>query len=162
VRERGAGSPARHFGDVVVEPIWPPQGADLGSRNDGSLVVRISTAGTRILLAGDVGPAAEAALSRRGGLSADVLLLPHHGSRTSSTASFLDAVSPLMAVASAPCGGRFRTPHPDVLARVRARALPLWWTGRDGAVVVGLGERLVARALGPVAGSCWADPQAPR
>jgi competence protein ComEC len=157
VQEQGSGSAPSLFGDVLVEPIWPPRGSHLGSRNDGSLVVRISAAGTRVLLAGDVGPAAEAELSRRGGLSADVLLLPHHGSRTSSTASFLDAVDPVVVVVSTSCGGRFRTPHPDVVARVRARALPLWWTGRDGAVVVGLGEHPVARALGPVAASCWAD-----
>jgi competence protein ComEC len=160
VHEQGRGSVARLFGDLVVEPMWPPRGVDLGSRNDGSLVLRIGAAGTRVLLAGDVGPAAEAELSRGGGLSADVLLLPHHGSRTSSTASFLDEVNPLLVVASAPCGGRFRTPHPAVVERVRARALPLWWTGRDGAVVVGLREGPVARALGPVGGSCWADAQA--
>jgi competence protein ComEC len=160
VLERGRGSPLGSFGDVVVEPIWPPLGADVGSRNDGSLVVRVSVAGSRLLLAGDVGPLAEAAMARRGGLSAEILLLPHHGSRTSSTPPFLDAVDPLLVVASAPCGGRFRTPHPDVVERVRTRALPLWWTGRDGAVIVGLGGRVVARALGPVAASCWADAQA--
>jgi competence protein ComEC len=156
VHERGLGSPPRTFGDVLVEPLWPPRAGTTLTRNDGSLVVRVRVAGTRLLLAGDVGSRAEHALAGRGGLEADVLLLPHHGSRTSSTRALLAAVDPLVVVASAPCGGRFRTPHPEVIERVRERRLPLWWTGRDGAVIVGLGERPIVRGVGPVAGSCWA------
>lgn len=156
VREQGAGGPPARLGDLLVEPLWPPREAVATSRNDRSLVVRVS-ARSGVILAGDLGPSAERELVRSADLRADVLLLPHHGSRFSTTGDLLAAVDPLVAVVSTPCGGRFRHPHAEVRQRVRASALPLWWTGRDGAVVVGLGERPVVRALGPVAARCWAD-----
>jgi competence protein ComEC len=143
VRERGAGSPAVDFGSLRVTPLWPPPGAAPASPNDRSLVVRIDVAGQRALLPGDLEISAEAALlASAADLRADVLKLAHHGSRTSSSEAFLAAVDANVAVASAPCGGRFGMPHPEVLARTRERALSLWWTGRDGAVMVGLKEPL--------------------
>ncbi len=84
---------------------------------------------------GDLERAGERALLASGAaLQADLLLLPHHGSRTSSTAGFLAAVSPRVAIASAPCLGRYEMPARDVAARVRARGATLLWTGRDGAL----------------------------
>ena len=74
-----------------------------------------------------------------------MLLLPHHGSRGSARAAFLDAVAPRLAIASAPCRGRFGMPHPDVRARLAERAVPLAWTGRDGALLVPLRGRRGAR-----------------
>jgi beta-lactamase superfamily II metal-dependent hydrolase len=52
---------------------------------------------------------------------------------------------------SAPCGGRYAMPHPDVVARAHANGLPLWWTGRHGALMVGL--------AGPLHGVGFADPE---
>jgi competence protein ComEC len=143
VSERGAGSPALRAGDLLVEPLWPPPHARHGSRNDRSLAVRVRTGARRLLLPGDLEAAAERALLASGAeLHADVLALPHHGSRSSSTPGLLAAVSPLLAIVSAPCHGRFGMPHPEVRARVRGAHGSLWWTGRDGALVVGLGEPL--------------------
>jgi beta-lactamase superfamily II metal-dependent hydrolase len=51
-------------------------------------------------------------------------------------------VDAAVAVASAPCAGRFDMPHAQVLARARRAQLSVWWTGRDGAVHFGLGGRL--------------------
>jgi competence protein ComEC len=145
VRERGAGSPAVAFGSLRVVPLWPPPVAAPTAPNDRSLVVRIDVAGRRALLPGDLETSAEAALLASGAdLRADVLKLAHHGSRTSSSGAFLDAVGACVAVASAPCGGRFGMPHTRVLARARERGLSIWWTGRDGAVMVGLAEPLTA------------------
>jgi hypothetical protein len=108
-----------------------------------------------VLLAGDVSRAVEAELVAAGaGLRADVLLLPHHGSRGSSSSELLAAVDPELAVASAPCGGRFGWPHPASVARVRAARVSLWWTGRDGAVLVGLGRTLAAHGFGPAGARC--------
>jgi len=144
VRERGAGSPAVDFGSLRVEPLWPPPVAAPSAPNDRSLVVRIDVAGRRALLPGDLETSAEAALLASGAdLRADVLKLAHHGSRTSSSGAFLDAIGASVAVASAPCGGRFGMPHAQVRARASERELSLWWTGRDGAVMVGLGAPLV-------------------
>ncbi len=82
-------------------------------------------------------------------LRADVMSLPHHGSRTSSSGAFLRAVAPAIAVASAPCRGRFAMPHPAVLERAHAVDASVWWTGRDGAVLIGLGEPFVAWGHAP-------------
>jgi competence protein ComEC len=139
VREVGRGSPRRRIGDLTIDPLWPPRALE-GTRNQRSLVVRISAAGgPRILLPGDIDARAEAQLlAVETDPRADVLLLPHHGSRGSGSAAFLDAVAPQLAIASAPCRSRFGMPHPDVRARLAERAVPLSWTGRDGAVRVAL------------------------
>ena len=137
VREVGRGSPRRAVGELVVDPLWPPH-SGAGSRNQRSLVVRISAPeGPRVLLPGDIDARAEAQLlALESDARADVLLLPHHGSRGSSSAAFLDAVAPRLAIASATCRSRFGMPHPDVRARLAERAVPLAWTGRDGALLL--------------------------
>jgi competence protein ComEC len=139
VREVGRGSPRRAFGELAVNPIWPPR-SGVGSRNQRSLVVQIETpGGPRVLLPGDLDARAETQLlALESDARAGVLLLPHHGSRGSSSAAFLDAVAPQLAIASAPCRSRFGMPHPDVRARLAERAVPLAWTGRDGAVLLAL------------------------
>jgi competence protein ComEC len=102
-----------------------------------------------VLLPGDIEQAAEQALLARGApLSAEILKLPHHGSRSSSSLAFLRAVGPRIAIASAPCRGRWAMPHDEVRDRLRSLGASLWWTGRDGAVRVGLGARLHAVGTG--------------
>jgi competence protein ComEC len=142
VGERGLGSPPRRIGDLRVVPLWPPPGTAGASRNDRSLVLRVETHGARVLLPGDIDARTERTLVAAGAdLRADVLALPHHGSDTSSSRVFLRAVEASVAIASAPCQGRFGMPHPGVLERAREAGLPVWWTGRDGAVLVALGPR---------------------
>lgn len=74
-----------------------------------------------------------------GRLAADVLLVPHHGSKTSSTSAFLDAVG--AGVALIPVGYRNRFGHPkaEITARYEAAGIPLWRTDQDGALEVKLG-----------------------
>lgn len=147
VEERGEGGAPFRGEDLVATPLWPPAGASFGpSENDGSLVLRVDTPGARVLLPGDIeAPAEEALVARGADLRADVLKLAHHGSRTSSTAVFLDAVRPRVAVASAPPAGRFGMPHPAVRARLARRHVVLAWTGLDGAILVGLQSELPLR-----------------
>ena len=143
VVELGAGSARRTRGDVVVTPLWPPVARPGGARSDNarSLVVRVDLAGRSILLTGDLEREGERALLDRGApLAADVLKLGHHGSRTSSHEAFLREVSPAWVVVSAPHRGRMGFPHPTVLERIRALGLGLAWTGRDGAVLIGLDD----------------------
>jgi len=149
VFERGAGSPAVSVGDLTLEPLWPLPVAERRSRNDRSLVVRIELGGHSVLLPGDLEARAESDLVASGAdLQSEIIALPHHGSRTSSSEVFLAAVGATVALASAPCAGRFEMPHAETLARARQEGLSVWWTGRDGAVMVGLGERLTVWGYG--------------
>jgi competence protein ComEC len=147
VEERGTGAPAARFGDLRVTPLWPPQVARPGeTSNDRSLTLRVAIADHGVLLPGDLEADAEARLLARGvELRADVLKLGHHGSRTSSTEAWLAAVDGAVAVASAPRAGRFGMPHPEVVARAHDAGYALWWTGRDGAVLIGLAPILSVR-----------------
>jgi competence protein ComEC len=140
VREAGSGTAPFAKGDLRVEPLWPPPRAR-GTPNERSLALRVEVGARRLLLLGDLGANERALLADRASLRADVLVLPHHGSARSSSSALLGAVDASVLVVSAPCGGRH--PHPDALRRARSAGGALWWTGRDGAVQVGLGERLV-------------------
>jgi competence protein ComEC len=75
-----------------------------------------------------------------------VLLVPHHGSGTSSTAPFLAAVRPAHAVFATGYRNRFGHPRPDVLARYVATGAATWRTDRDGAVTVTIATDGVAVA----------------
>ena len=107
--------------------------------NNQSCVLKVTAGAHAMLLTGDIEKQAEAALVARGGLAAQVLLAPHHGSRTSSTADFLAAVRPAMAVIPVGYRSRFGHPHRDVLARYAALDARVLRTDLDGAVTVHLG-----------------------
>jgi competence protein ComEC len=100
-----------------------------------SCVLRVQSASGRIaLLVGDIEAAQELALLRReSNLSADWLLVPHHGSATSSTSDFLQAVRPRVAVVQAGYRNRFGHPRPEVVARYDALAVRLVQTPQCGA-----------------------------
>jgi competence protein ComEC len=141
IEERAAPDPPLWIGDLRVETLAPRRGAAAHSRNDASLVLRVRSAGRAVLLPGDLEQAGEHALLARGvELRAELLKLGHHGSRTSSSAAFLAAVSPTLAIVSAPRHGRFGMPHREVRERLAAAGIAWRWTGRDGAVLVGLAE----------------------
>ena len=117
----------------------PPDGtwfSRLGA-NDNSLVMRIRYGEMSLLLTGDVEGPAEQLLLRSGlDLRATVLKVPHHGSKTSSSAAFLAAVQPRLAVSQSADFGRFAFPHDVVQQRYRGANIPLWITGRHGALQV--------------------------
>jgi competence protein ComEC len=69
-------------------------------------------------------------------LRADLLIAPHHGSKSSSSPEFLDAVQPRAAIFSARPGGWYQMPHPQVIERFRERRIRILRTDRDGAVTV--------------------------
>jgi len=69
-------------------------------------------------------------------LRADVLKLGHHGSRTSSTDAFIDAVQPRLGLVSVGVGNRYGHPSPEILDAFAKRGVPLLRTDRDGVVVV--------------------------
>lgn len=114
--------------DGVRFDVLHPQPAhyDAGLKsNDLSCVLRITSAsGRRALLAGDLEAEQERRLAQREpDLRADVLLVPHHGSKTSSSAELLAAVRPTTAVVQAGYRSRFGHPAPPVLARYQAAGI---------------------------------------
>jgi competence protein ComEC len=128
------------MGEARVEVLHPPAGwrampgRSLSSRvNNGSAVLRISLGDVSFLLPGDIEAEVEARLVSQGGLASTVLVAPHHGSRTSNTRPFLQAVSPRCAVISAQEGPRGIL-HPEVLGRYQALGVQLFRTAPDGMV----------------------------
>lgn len=104
--------------------------------NDNSLVLRMEAFGRRVLFAGDVEYEAEELLvaGHAGALAADVVKVPHHGSRTSSTARFVAATSPAWAVISCGVGNRFGLPAAEVVERWQRAGARVLRTDRVGAV----------------------------
>lgn len=121
---------------VVFTMLWPPGVAGAGSSNEQSCVLRIDAGDTSALLTGDIEARAERRLvdDARDALAAQILVVPHHGSRTSSVEPFLDSVGPRVAVFPVGYRNRFGHPHRTVLARYEMRGIPLPRTDRDGAV----------------------------
>lgn len=146
IRERGRADPVRRFGDIVVEPLWPPSRTEGMPRNERSLALRVRLEGHRFLFAGDIGERELTWVQTAGhaALRSDVMLIPHHGSRRSGSPELLDAVAARVHVVSAPCPSRRGLPHRSTLDRA-GQAGPLWWTGRDGAVVVDVSRGLRVR-----------------
>jgi competence protein ComEC len=130
---------AHDLGGAHVEVLAPCPGfsPDLGA-NDNSYVLRITYGARALLLVGDTEHEEEAGLlaMQRDRLRADVLKVGHHGSRTSSTPAFIQAVRPVEAVISAGCRNRFGHPHPLTLATLAAEGVRVWRTDHDGAVTV--------------------------
>jgi competence protein ComEC len=103
--------------------------------NNDSLVMRLSYGSRSFLLTGDMERSIESSLLASGtNLRADVLKVGHHGSRTSSTEAFLEAVSPSVALISAGYENGFGHPHPDVLRRLSDRHTAILRTDLDGLV----------------------------
>ncbi|MFN3198376.1 MAG: DNA internalization-related competence protein ComEC/Rec2 [Bradymonadia bacterium] len=110
------------------------------SENDASLVVRLDGPGGSMLLTGDVEAEAEAGLVARGIKPVDVLKAGHHGSKTSSTAGFIDALSPRAVIFTTGRDNRYGFPHGPVRRRYRQRNIEQWRTDRHGLVRVILSD----------------------
>ncbi|SFC44465.1 competence protein ComEC [Polaromonas sp. OV174] len=123
--------------DGVSFDVLHPDAADyreVSKSNAMSCVLRISNGGQTALLVGDIEAAQELRLSSvPASLKADFLLVPHHGSKTSSSALFLDAVQPPLALAQAGYRNRFGHPVASVVARYDERGIRLVRSPQCGA-----------------------------
>ena len=131
--------------------LHPPDARSDG--NDASCVLHVTGPGGSVLLPADVEAGTESILVREAGqgIAADVLLVPHHGSRTSSSEALLAAVRPSVAVNSSGHRNRFRQPAAEVLARYRRHGVALHDTACSGQVLI-----LLAPAA-PPAVHTWRD-----
>ena len=134
------------LGDAT-EVLDPPADGGYTSLNDSSLTLSVRAGATAVLLTGDIeARAEERLLLAPARLPAAVLKVPHHGSRTSSTPHFVDAVAPRVAVISVGADNRYRLPSPEVEARYRARGACTLRTDHCGAITIAAdGARLEVR-----------------
>lgn len=110
--------------------------------NDQSIVVRLSYAGRSVIFPGDIEMNSEAILINKYGnkIKSDILLVPHHGSRYSSSKPFLEMVSPEVCIISSRGGNRFGFPHVETLDRLNSIRAKIFRIDQGGAVEVKIGE----------------------
>jgi competence protein ComEC len=138
---------ALSLGNVPVEVLAPPADYSLGAtpKNNDSLVLQLRYGRHAFLLSGDVERTIEHAMLGAGELRhADVLKVAHHGSKTSSTDEFLDAVRPEFALVSAGLDNSYGHPNRDTLERLCERHASVLRTDQDGLITIRSdGRRLV-------------------
>jgi len=128
----------------MIHPPWESHAGGV-SDNERSCVLQVEAGGERLLVTGDIGARSEARLVAAarlrgdGTLRADVLVVPHHGSGSSSTPAFVDAVAPGLALMPVGYRNRFGHPRPDVVERYRQRQARVLRTDQSGALRLTLG-----------------------
>jgi len=128
--------------DGVQFSVLHPRVADAWRGNNRSCVLRVQAGAHRLLIAGDIEAAAERRMLAAGeaAFAADAIVVPHHGSQTSSTPAFVGAVQPDWATVSAGWQNRHGHPHPDIVARWRGVGAKVITTGNSGTLTMRLGE----------------------
>ncbi len=123
---------------TVLHPTVDEYADHYAKSNNRSCVVRVDSAHGSVLLAGDIEAKAEMKLldTRQTQLAADVLVVPHHGSRTSSTWPFLRAVAPSFAIVGCGYRNRFGHPRANILARYAAIGARVLRTDHEGALTL--------------------------
>lgn len=143
--------------DEAIITFLAPDSAWAESQNDPNLassVARIRVGDVSVLLTGDAEASEERWLLKhhRALLRADVLKVAHHGSRTSSTADFLEAVQPRLALVSVGAGNMYRHPSPEIMHSLAAHGAVTLRTDLNGAVVVRTDGRSISVETG---GESW-------
>jgi competence protein ComEC len=115
----------------------PLQHGHLDQTNNDSVVFLLTVYGYRVMMTGDIEEKGEKTMLRHWDLpEVDVLKVAHHGSTTSTSEGWLDAIRPRMAVVSVGRNNRFGHPAPEVIRRLKDRDITVWRTDRNGAVTV--------------------------
>lgn len=144
--ERLFAGDAFRLDEVRFRVLWPDRGSvpvdppdDGSGTNNVSIVLLGEVDGRRFLLTGDIEEGVDPVIVGRGLPRVDLLKVAHHGSRTASTAAFLDAVRPLVAVVSVGEANPFGHPAAATLRRIEAVGARLYRTDRDGTVDAAFG-----------------------
>jgi len=119
--------------DFGVEAVFVAPVRSYNNINDNCAVVKLTYSNTSFLFMGDAESASEEDITAD--VSADVLKVGHHGSRTSTTASFLSKVSPTYAVISVGSGNTYGHPTDDVLSRLDNAGVEVFRTDLQGTIV---------------------------
>jgi competence protein ComEC len=130
---------------TILAPLLPY----FSEENNNSCVIRVNAGNESILLTGDIESEAEARLIDAYGelLESDVLIVPHHGSKTSSTLDFLDAVQPELALMSAGYRNQYGFPHRRVVKHYQSKNIQLINTAQSGAISLVIGEQRMSQSV---------------
>jgi competence protein ComEC len=127
------------FGEVDIDVLGPPDPyLENEARNENSIVLKLTHGETSFLLSGDAEDDQEAYLIDTYGaeLQSTVLKAGHHGSSSSSSESFIDAVAPQAVIVSSAYDSQYGHPTEEVLQRFADRSLPTYWTATHGTIVL--------------------------
>ena len=127
------------FEDVQTQVLNPPEKyIDSEQRNENSIVLRLTFGQTSFILPGDIEETGESHLVDEYGarLNSTILKAAHHGSGGSSTNSFLDAVSPKVALISSAYDSQYGHPRPETLRRLADHNIGTYWTATHGNIVL--------------------------
>lgn len=131
---------------IILECLFPSGEEGITDTNEQSLVIRMEVGGARILLTGDIGAEVEARLVEQlqsGQITEiDILKVPHHGSRYSSSKEFLEFIKPKVAVISCGEGNSYGHPHEDTLKRLEEAGCKILTTPESGAITVRIGKEI--------------------
>lgn len=122
---------------VFIDIIFPDRDVRSFSRNDGSIVVRLTYGATSFLLTGDSTMVTEHMMAQSSPemLDVDVLKVGHHGSRTSTGDELLKLATPNYAAISYGQENSYGHPHPEVMSRLRKYNIEVYETAKEGMVV---------------------------
>jgi len=123
---------ATTLGTIRLVTLWPPALDPPREENERSLVARVELPQGSAVITSDIGRPAERRISSIGLLDCDVLVVPHHGSRGSTSMALLDATSPKIALIPAAPGNTHGHPNAEVLERLERRGIKVRYPARDG------------------------------
>jgi competence protein ComEC len=133
------------LGEAMVSVLHPHRGFDAHDRqayaaeNNRSLVLQVKSEGKDMLYTGDIGIEAERDIMRSmPGLKADLIKVPHHGSKSSSSDAFVSQIRPEIAIMTVGRGNPYHHPSDEVLARYEKIGARICRTDSDGAVTIGV------------------------
>jgi len=128
-------------GSVNIAVLWPNETAKEWSSNNRSCVLLAEYSGIRVLITGDIEAEAEKALLSLGDeLAAHILVSPHHGSKSSSSQAFINAVSPQYVIFTTGYLNRWGFPHDEVVRRYEHTGATIVNTAKDGFIRFHLGD----------------------
>jgi len=124
---------------LMLDFLWPAVPVPFKDDNDNSIVLRASFGTGSVLFTGDISDRAEEMMLAQGiDVSADILKVSHHGSKTASTDAFLTAVHPRLAVISVGKDNTYGHPNPDTLGRLKYAKIPVRTTMQEGTIDIPL------------------------
>lgn len=130
----------------VIGPISKPK----GNLNNYSTVLKVTFGNVNIIMTGDAEKDVEAEILKSGEvLEADILKIGHHGSDTSSSIAFLEAVNPKYALISAKVGNKYKHPIKETMQNLQARNVTVYRTDECGTVVVTINQGKITFSTNP-------------